>query len=118
MGKQKSATTKKTQNPVFAAKNRKLKQERHEKRLLMFNERADETDKLLVLAQNLLHINTKAGIKRLVGTLNFNRLTDIKNNTYLRSGWFIKRELKLQEKKYVRKSILQKTPTKNETITQ
>lgn len=116
MGKQKKAApTKKTQDPSCAAKNRKLKAARHEKRVLMFQLRATETEKLLASAMSILGLR-KAGVKRLVGTLNFNRLSDVVENKYLNSSWFIARELSKQEKKNVRKNIPSKASTEEKTV--
>lgn len=116
MGKQKKAAVKKVRDTSCSARNKKLKADRHQKLVTMFQLRSIETEKLLTQARELLHVGSKAGVKRVVGTLNFNRLSDVVQNQYLNASWFIERTLRQQEKKNVRKSISSKTSTEEKTV--
>jgi hypothetical protein len=116
MGKQAKTSVKKVRDTTCSVLNKKLKAERHQKLVSKFQLRSIETEKLLTQARELLHVGSKAGVKRVVGTLNFNRLSDVVQNQYLNASWYIKRQLSQQEKKNVRKSISSKASTEEKVI--
>ena len=98
-GKHNAMKNKYLKNPIREVHNKKAKQERHVKKVLHEEERAQLRDKLLEQALSITGLK-KAGLKRIVGTLNVNRLADVVNNVYLTSTWYTTRELRREERKY------------------
>ena len=110
-GKHAAKKEKYGRNPIKTPRNKAKRQDRRTKELMDIEVRAQECDQLLEKAMKILNLK-KAGIKRIVGTLNRQRLRDVVENTYLNSKWYLDRESR-KESKHVHTRV-----TKNSQVTQ
>lgn len=97
MAKKKSSGKNKA-NPAMTAIHKKERQVQHQKRIEKFRERRIVRDKLLQKAQELTQ-KTEGQLRKIIGTLNVNRLLKFVDGSYINAPWYLLRMKKAEEKK-------------------
>lgn len=85
-------------------KNKERKQKAHQRRMNRQLERSDIREELLAKTLSKLKVNTYQ-LKRLIGTPNIKRLTDIVEDKYLDAQWYLDRKKREQEKKDAKNKV-------------
>ena len=98
------------------SKNVARRQKKHQNIIALAQIKGIEREELLSKALASLGLK-KAGLKRLIGTLNTRRLRAVVENKYLNALWFLDRVLKKQEKKYVKRSSPKKVNNESGILT-
>ena len=109
-GKHIGRKNKRLRHAVVQHQTEKKRQQKHQDRIALAQIKAQEREELLEKALSSLCLK-KAGLKRLIGTLNTRRIRAVVDNKYLVAPWFIGRTERRQEKKYVRLSPQKSTGT-------
>jgi len=95
---QRKKPRKRKANPLVTVRHKERKQKKHQTKLLILQGRKIIRDILLEKAKIITKLGS-IGLKRLVGTLNIHRLTDIVENKYFNAPWYLLRQKKVKERK-------------------